>query len=93
MKIRKIVSILLISAVALTSIGCMPLSEHIDYNAEWVMVIESLSNPEERITIKNSDNSSVATRERNSHGNRQQRGGNIRCIIQRLQGDFNLCSR
>ena len=66
MEIRKIVSILLISAVVIISIGCMPLSEHIDYNAEWVMVIESLSNPEERVTIKNSDNSSVATREGNS---------------------------
>ena len=66
MKIRKLVSRLLIGAVATISIGCMPLSEHIDYNAEWVMVIEALSNPEERVTIKNSDNSSVATREGNS---------------------------
>ena len=57
MKKNKLLTLLVVIAATFVSVSCMPLSEHIDYNAEWIMVIESLSNPEERITIKNSDTS------------------------------------
>ena len=40
---------------ATTSCASLPLKDHVDYDAQWIMMIESLSNPMERVTIRNTD--------------------------------------
>lgn len=67
MKLKSIFSILSLSIAAL-AISCtsLPLDEHFDHNAEWSVVIESLENPTEQVTIKNSDATTVAVRAGNT---------------------------
>lgn len=57
-----------IVGVVVFAVSCtsLPLEEHIDYNAEWSMVIESLANPEECVTIKNSDATVAAEQKGNT---------------------------
>lgn len=55
MKIKSLLALLIVSvALAVSSCGSLPMSEYIDDNAEWEMVIESLAT-RECVTIKSSD--------------------------------------
>ena len=51
---------------ATTSCASLPLKDHVDYDAQWIMMIESLSNPMERVTIRNTDGTSVPVRKGNT---------------------------
>ena len=58
--------LLLMAAMFVTSCKSLPLSEYIDFDAEWTMVIESLENPQQTITIKNSDVTTVSEQKGNT---------------------------
>lgn len=51
----------LMSFVMMSVLSCasLPMKEHVDYDAEWILMIESLSDPMKRITIRNSDATST----------------------------------
>lgn len=54
---KKSLCLLLSIAIATLAAACtsLPLAEHIDHNAEWEMVIESLDDSCKRVTIKSSE--------------------------------------
>lgn len=55
-----------LAALILASCSALPLEEHIDYNADWELVIESATGKRSEITIRNSDGTSVPVRQGNS---------------------------
>ena len=63
MKTKRVLAILVANFMMLVmSCTSLPFADHIDENAEWVMVIESLANPAEQVIIKKSDATSAAVR-------------------------------
>ena len=67
MKRERLCLILLLAMmVFLMSCTSLPLSEYINPDAEWTMVIESLDDPQQSVTIKNSDATTIAEQKGNT---------------------------
>ena len=63
---RLCLTLLLAMMVFLMSCTSLPLSEYINPDAEWTMVIESLDDPQQSVTIKNSDATTIAEQKCNT---------------------------
>jgi hypothetical protein len=57
---RLCLTLLLVAMVFVVSCTSLPLSEYLNSDAEWTMVIESLDDPQQSVTIKNSDATTIA---------------------------------
>ena len=62
---RLCLTLLLAMMVLMMSCTSLPLSEYINPDAEWTMVIESLDDPQQSVTIKNSDAATIAEQKGN----------------------------
>ena len=61
-----LLAIAVVSATAVVSGAPLPLSDQIDFNAEWEIVVESLNDPMKRITFRNSYNTSKPVKRGNT---------------------------